>query len=104
LRFSHEPLAKKDSEAHLVINDPPPPRRQEPPEESHTVLAGTVHRYFADVKLGSIKSDSGRLYSFRIANWVSTENSPVPGIRVIFELEGICAVRIQAEEYQKKTG
>ena len=85
----------------MVINDPPPPRRQVPPEESDTFLAGTVHRYFDDVKLGSIKSESGRLYSFHAKDWKS-QTPPSLGLRVFFELEGIRAVRIQAENYQEK--
>ena len=58
---------------------------------------GTIIRYFADIRMGTIKGDSGESYTFQGAEW-KADGEPTLNQRVGFELEGLRAVKILPAE------
>jgi len=61
------------------------------------IFKGTIIRYFADIRMGTIKGDSGESYTFQGAEW-KADGEPTLNQRVSFQLEGLRAVKILAAE------
>lgn len=59
-------------------------------------MKGTVHRYFADIKMGTIRADNGKKYPFTQADWMAGDIEPQEGTSVLFDLEPGRAVNIRA--------
>ena len=76
----------------MIEHNPPP----DVPEKESTapVLNGTVRRYFADIKMGTIRSDGGQIYTFHRSDWLLADE-PKAGVRVSFELNGDTPVKIK---------
>jgi hypothetical protein len=80
----------------VKFDDPPPDRR--PDKQATNVRLrrkGTVDRYFDDIKMGTIRGHGGKKYTFIMADWVSPEMEPKPGLKVVFELDTLRAVNIR---------
>jgi len=66
-------------------------------------LKGTVHRYFSDIKMGTIRADNGKKYPFTQADWISEDTTPEAGIDVLFDVEPGRAVNVRAfQKIQKQ--
>jgi len=65
-------------------------------------VKGTVHRYFGDIKMGTIRADNGKKYPFTQADWMSGDPAPEAGIEVLFDLEPGRAVNIRAFQKTQK--
>jgi hypothetical protein len=76
----------------------PPSRLTGAPKTAEPFLRGSVQRYFSDVRLGSIKSDAGKIYNFKGADWLTPATTPQVGVRIMFEQNGALAVKIQVED------
>ncbi|HTK84084.1 MAG TPA: hypothetical protein VL625_03265 [Patescibacteria group bacterium] len=67
------------------------------PKQPDPAFKGTIIRYFADIRMGTIKGDSGESYTFQGAEW-KAEGEPKVDQRVSFQLEGLRAVNILPAE------
>lgn len=67
------------------------------PTRPGPIFNGTIIRYFTDIRMGTIKGDSGESYTFQGAEW-KAEGEPAVDQRVSFELEGLRAVKISPEK------
>lgn len=67
------------------------------PKRPGPLFNGTIIRYFADIRMGTIKGDSGESYTFQGAEW-KADGQPALDQRVSFQLEGLRAVHILPAE------
>jgi len=60
-----------------------------------TQLKGYVQRYFPDIRMGTLKSDSMNSYSFHLSDWSDRNSEPAGGQRVTFDIRGNRATNIK---------
>ena len=53
-----------------------------------------IQRYFADIKLGTIRADDSESHTFKLSDW-SAEIEPIIGQRVVFDMNGSWPVNIR---------
>lgn len=76
---------------------PPPPLRTKKHSTSVQLKRGTIHAYFEDEKLGTIKGKIGKKYPFHRSDFIS-DIEPKLGMKVVFEVEGFRAVKIRRHD------
>jgi len=60
-------------------------------------LKGYVHRYFPDIKMGTLRTDSMDSYAFSLADWATSEIEPKNGQRVTFTAKGHRASNVKLD-------
>jgi hypothetical protein len=66
-------------------------------------VKGIVHRYFSDIKMGTIRADNGKKYPFTQTDWMSGDADPEAGVNVLFDVEPGRAVNVRAfQKIQKQ--
>lgn len=60
-------------------------------------LKGWVHRYFPDIKMGTIRTDDLSSYAFQLSDWASTDAEPKNGQRVRFTAKNHRASNIKLD-------
>jgi hypothetical protein len=79
----------------IKINDPARRRRPGVQANDGPFINGTVHCYFDDINMGTIRGHGGKKYSFTKADWFTPGIEPKAGLNVVFELDAIRAFNIR---------
>ena len=61
-------------------------------------MKGSIHRYFADIKMGTIQGENGIKYSFTETDWLSRETEPREGMQVVFDLGPRRAMNVKVKD------
>jgi hypothetical protein len=66
--------------------------------ERGLTMKGSIHRYFDDIKMGTIQGENGIKYSFTEADWLSGETEPREGMQVVFDLGPRRAMNVKVKK------
>jgi len=59
---------------------------QEKNESESAQRMGVIQRYFTDIRMGTVKTETMDAYSFNGDDWTGTSGDPVAGQRVTFDV------------------
>jgi hypothetical protein len=63
-------------------------------DETPAEITGVIQRYFSDIEMGTIKTESHDAYPFKLSEWVGP-SVPVSGQRVTFRAKNNQAIKVK---------